>query len=358
MSAESEVAEIRDALERADADLVTALARRAEAVQAFRTLREQNPEAYLALPPAEAVISRALELNESFPEAALQGALREILGACARILAPVRVSIPAPVGAFGRIAASRHFGSSAEIAVCEDVARVFDDVERRRSSFGVVPFETSSEGALAATLEALAVGEARVCAEVTVPCTFDLVSAEGQSAAIEKVHGTSVALAACRNTLEREFPGVALLDVGDSVAAMDQARDDRGAAAVVTGWSEDDPKGLRRLRERVEDEGDVETRFVVIGHERPRRTGHDRTLLALAVSEDPGSLHRALEPLANRGINLTRIESRVARAMSWRYLFILELDGHMTDRSVLTAVEEVRGGARHLKVLGSYPRPR
>src|SRR5690606_24165956 len=96
---------------------------------------------------------------------------------------------------------------------------------------------------------------------------------------------------------------------------------------------------------------------VVIGQERPTRTGQDRTMLALAVGDAPGSLYRALQPFADRGINLTRIESRPARGTSWRYLFIVELDGHMTDRSVLTAVEEVRAASRHVKLLGSYPRP-
>jgi chorismate mutase/prephenate dehydratase len=96
---------------------------------------------------------------------------------------------------------------------------------------------------------------------------------------------------------------------------------------------------------------------VVIGQERPAKTGHDRTVLALAVGDAPGSLHRALQPFADRGINLTRIESRPARGTSWRYLFIVELDGHMTDRSVLTAIEDVRAASRHVKLLGSYPRP-
>jgi chorismate mutase/prephenate dehydratase len=137
----------------------------------------------------------------------------------------------------------------------------------------------------------------------------------------------------------------------------DLAREDHGAGAIVAGWSDDDPRGLRRVKERIEDRAGVDTRFVVVGHERPAKTGKDRTILGLAVGDDPGSLYHALQPFADRGINLTRIESRPARGTSWRYLFILELDGHVTDRSVLTAVDEIRGASRHLKILGSYPRP-
>jgi chorismate mutase/prephenate dehydratase len=151
-----------------------------------------------------------------------------------------------------------------------------------------------------------------------------------------------------------------LLDVRSGLVAAELAAEDHGAGAVVAGFTEDDADGgraLRRVLERIEDKGGVDTRFVVIGHERPRRTGRDRTILALAVGDEPGSLYHALQPFADRGINLTRIESRSAMSAGWRYLFILELDGHMTDRGVVTAIDEVRNASRHLKILGSFPRP-
>jgi prephenate dehydratase len=80
-------------------------------------------------------------------------------------------------------------------------------------------------------------------------------------------------------------------------------------------------------------------------------------MLAMAPGDDPGALHRALQPFADREINLTRIESRPSTGTSWRHVFFIEMDGHVTDRSVLTAVEELRRIARYAKVLGSYPRP-
>ena len=77
----------------------------------------------------------------------------------------------------------------------------------------------------------------------------------------------------------------------------------------------------------------------------------------MAPGDGPGALHRALRPLADREINLTRIESRASPSSEWAHVFFLEMDGHITDRAVLTAVEELRRLARYAKVLGSYPRP-
>ena len=66
---------------------------------------------------------------------------------------------------------------------------------------------------------------------------------------------------------------------------------------------------------------------------------------------------RTPQPLADREINLTRIESRSSTGSEWRHVFFLEMDGHITDRAILTAVEELRRLVRYAKVFGSYPRP-
>lgn len=354
---QSEFAKIRAALEQADEQLVRALDARAEAVKAFVALRERAPDTYYSLPTAAEVIQRALESARSFPRDALELALREVLGACARIIAPVRVAVVGPEGGFAHVAARRHFGASAEVSTYDSIAAVFDEVERKRASYGVVPLESSTDGSVADTLDALATSEARICAELTLPCNYDLVSSTGNAGDVEKIYGTNAAIAACEAGLRREFPRATILDVRSGLVAAQLAAEDHGAAAIVAAFREEDFPGLRRVRERVEDRAGVETRFIVIGHDRPPKTGHDRTVLALAVGDAPGSLHRALQPFADRGINLTRIESRPARGANWRYLFVLELDGHMTDRSVLTAVEDVRATSRHVKLLGSYPRP-
>ena len=113
----------------------------------------------------------------------------------------------------------------------------------------------------------------------------------------------------------------------------------------------------KTLRTDAESNTCAQTRFLVVGREGSRRTGSDRTFVALSLSEAPGSLYAALQPFAERGINLTRLESRQAPGSQFERLFFVELDGHTSDRAVLTAIDEVRAKSRHLRVIGSYPRP-
>lgn len=361
---EAELTALREALEAADRDLVRALEARAAAVRRFAAHRASEPGSYFALPSTAEVVQRARGAAEHLPADAMERVFREALGACDAIVAPRKVAALGPEGGFAQVAAERHFGAAAEVSVLESIARVFEDVERGRVAYGVVPFETSSDGAVAETVDALVASEVRICAELTLPCTYDLVSETGNLADVETIYGTAVALAACDATLRRELPRARILDVRSGSYAESLAREDHGAAAVVASpgghrapSDSGSNRALRVVRTRVEDRAGVDTRFVVIGQEHPKRTGRDRTVVALMVGDGPGSLYHALKPFADRGINLSRIESRAARGGSWKYVFVLELEGHATERSVVTAIDEVSRASQHLKVLGSFPRP-
>jgi chorismate mutase/prephenate dehydratase len=77
--------------------------------------------------------------------------------------------------------------------------------------------------------------------------------------------------------------------------------------------------------------------------------------VALALHDGPGVLSDCLKPFADRKLNIYRLETRPARGWAWRYLILLEVDGHITDRTILAAIEELRTSSRYVKVLGSYP---
>lgn len=349
---------IRTALEAADRDLVAALEARARAVKAFVALRAEAPGAYFQLPSAEEVLERAREQRRGgaeFPEGAIEPVLREVLGACAGLVAPVRVAVPGPERSLPLVVARELFGASAEVVPSVGVAEALLAVERQEASSAVIPLETSSDGAFSASLFALAHTSARIVAERTIPNAYHLYSRTGNAADVEKIYATPSALAACARTLERDFPTATVMEVRSAAVAAQLVLADHGSAAVGTVLEEGED--LRVVRSHVEEDPTLRTRFVVVGRDSPRRTGADRTFLALLLNEEPGSLYAALAPFAQRGINLTRLESRQAPGSSFEQMFFVELDGHVSDRSVLTALDEVRAKSRLVKVLGSYPRP-
>ena len=362
--ARDEMAQIRAALDKADTALVAALDARARAVRGFVALRDRDPGGYHVLPSAADVVAHATELRKDFPPAGLEPVLREVLSACAEMIGPVEVVVPEPEGGFAHLAARRWFGARAEVRTVDTIPDVFAEIERSRSVHAVVPFETSTEGALAATVRALVDTSAKVVGEKTIAVARHLYSRTGNAGDVEKIYGAGSTLAACERTLRQRFPGATVLDVRSGVIAAQLALEDHGAAAVGSELLAEigttlRPQGvsgeLRPVDKHVDDVTGSVVRFLVLGRLEPRRTGSDRTMLVLGLGEGPGSLYAALQPFAERGINLTRLESRPGHGAAWD--FFVELDGHVSDRPVLTAIDEVKARARHVKVLGSYPRP-
>ena len=110
------------------------------------------------------------------------------------------------------------------------------------------------------------------------------------------------------------------------------------------------------VRERIEDQVNNFTRFLVIGKKLAVGSGDDKTSLMFSVKDEVGILYRMLEPFSKRGINLSKIESRPLKKKAWEYIFFLDLAGHISDQDVADAVQELKGCCQFVKVLGSYPR--
>ncbi len=344
-------------LETADASLASALDARASAVQRLVALRQRQPDGFFRGPLDEVVLGRVRDALRVFPPKDVEPLVRELLGVSASLAAPRRIAFFGADGGFAHLAARRTFGEAATYESRESVAALLDEVRDERVSRAVLPLETSMDGVVTATLHGLtAVEEVRISGEVTVATSYHLFSPSGNAANVDKVYGAVPALGACEHYLQREHGRATILDVPSGAMAAKLARDDQGAAVLGTELL-GSLYGLTRIAERVEDEGEARTRYAIVGRDLVPRTGRDRTIVSLALRDEPGALYQSLAPFADRDVNLTRLESRPATRGPWRYVFYLEMDGHVSDRNLVTALEDVRATSRHVRILGSYPRP-
>ena len=67
-------------------------------------------------------------------------------------------------------------------------------------------------------------------------------------------------------------------------------------------------------------------------------------------------LHQLLQPLAEQGVSMTRIESRPSRRRNWDYVFFIDLDGHAEESPVREALAELKKKSSLFRILGAYPR--
>lgn len=105
----------------------------------------------------------------------------------------------------------------------------------------------------------------------------------------------------------------------------------------------------------IEDNSNNTTRFLVIGDQVVGASGRDKTSLLVSTPNRPGSLFHILKPLADHGVDMTRIESRPGRNTNWDYMFFLDILGHEQDEQVQQAVALLREDVDLVRVLGSYP---
>jgi chorismate mutase/prephenate dehydratase len=353
-----ELPALRDKIDAIDDEILALLNRRAEIAQEVgRAKAGRGLEFYV--PGREmAIYERLCGKNPGpFPSQAIRRVFREIISASLALEQPLKVAFFGPTATFTHQAAQRQFGFSAQLVAQKSIPAVFEEVTRGRADYGVVPVENSTEGIVSHTLDMFVASELKINAEILLEISHDLLSLSGRPEDIRKVISHPQALAQCRHWLEENLPDIPLIDAASTASAAQQAAEDGSYAAIASDLAAT-LYGLRTVKPKIEDNPNNLTRFLVIGRTSPAPTGRDKTSVMFSVADEAGVLCRMLEPFSRRHINLTKIESRPIKTKAWKYVFFLDLEGHLEDAGISEALRELQECCLYFKVLGSYPRSR
>jgi chorismate mutase/prephenate dehydratase len=350
------IEQFRAGIDSIDNRIVELLNERARVVLEVGKLKSgQNMEFHV--PGRERQIyERLLSLNPGpFPNDALRSIYREIISASLALESPMKVAFLGPRATFSHLATMQQFGLSAELVPLKSIPSVFEEVEKGKALYGVVPVENSTEGVVSHTLDMFVESSLQITAEVLLEVHHDLLSRTGRLEDIKKVYSHPQPIAQCRQWLDDNLPGVPLVDVASTAVAAQIVSEDYTAAAIASELA-GSLYDLKVVRSRIEDQVNNFTRFLVIARKGCERSGNDKTSILFSVKDEPGILCRMLEPFAARGINLSKIESRPYKKKAWEYIFFLDLFGHTSEPEVVAALDELKQCCQFLKVLGSYPR--
>ncbi len=309
------------------------------------------------------VLQQALERNAL---ARTQGALRdeeilrlfrEIMSACLAQEEPLKIAFLGPEGTFSQTAVHKHFGHSVRALPLASIDEVFHEVEACHADFGVVPVENSTEGSVNHTLDRFLTTPLKICGEVELRIQQCLMGRMDSLDQIRRVCSHPQSLAQCRQWLNEHLPDAERIPVSSNAEGARRARDEVGTAAIA-GQTAAEVYSLTTLAAEIEDRPDNTTRFFVVGRRLFGPSGRDRTTLLVSTgkTEAPGALYRLLEPLAQNAVSLSRIESRPSQRGKWDYVFFIDLEGHVEDAPVATALAALKSRASLYRVLGSYPR--
>jgi chorismate mutase/prephenate dehydratase len=311
-------------------------------------------------PEREAQILLALKNRNVGPlkTEGLQAIWREIMSACRAIEAVTTVAYLGPAGTYSEQAVLKQFGSGVSLMPCKTIDAVFRAVEADSAQFGIVPVENSTEGVVSRTLDLLLTTPLSICAEMVLPIEHHLLGLNDSLKGVTRIVGHAQALAQCQAWLAEYTPNIQIQAVtsngeGARLASVDPC------TAALAGSAAQSLYNLKIIHPCVQDDINNRTRFVVIGTHLTQPSINslvkDQTSLIVSVDNNAGAVYAMLKPLADHGVNMTRLESRPARTGSWEYYFYIDVAGHALTPSVTTALLSLKNVTAFYKLLGSYP---
>lgn len=350
-----DIKKLRSKIDTIDENILRLLNERTKAVLKIGKIKSKKGKTFYVPHREQKIINNLIKKNRGpFPQEAVKEIFREILTTSLSLQKKLRIAYFGPETTFTHLAAIKNFGRNAKFISVKSISDVFDEVEKDRADYGVVPIENSTEGIVNHTLDMFVDSELKICSEMLMRISIYLISKAKDMSKIKRIYSHFQPIAQSRNWIEDNLPNVQLIEVASTAKAAQMAYKDSKSAAITSKLAANLYK-LNILAANIEDKADNFTRFLVIGKDFPEVSGKDKTSIMFSIKDRVGALYDMLIPFKKHNINLTKIESRPSKRKAWEYIFFVDFMGHINNKGVKEALSELSKECVFLKVLGSYP---
>jgi prephenate dehydratase len=236
-----------------------------------------------------------------------------------------------------------------------NIARTLQAVSSGEAILGIVPVENSIEGSVTMTADTIWQLDAPLQIQQAVVLSIDhaLISIATDLNQIELVYSHPQALSQCQEWLQQHLPKAGRISENSTTAALTTLATLPHAAAISSVRAAK-LYDLPILVQPINDYPDNQTKFWVISLQ-PSATGNCTSVAFSLRSNAPGGLMTALGFFANRGLNLSRIESRPSKRSLGDYLFFIDIETDVHNcRELTSALADLDAYAETVKNFGSY----
>lgn len=349
------ISSVRNNIDSIDTEILSLLKQRLSCAKEIGKLKDGEKRAKWDPLRERQIYERLLHENKGvFPDAALKSIFHEVITTCRLSQKKAVVAFLGPEATFTHLAGVKYFGHSADYKSMETIDDVFAEVEKGRVRYGIVPVENSIEGAVFSTLDCFMKYKVQICGEIQLEISHNLVCRSGNIEDVQTVASHAQPLAQCREWLRKHLPSIPTLPVFSTGAAAQMAANNPNIGAIASSLAIKTYE-LQIVVPGIEDHRGNTTRFLVIGKHSPSRSGQDRTSLLIGLVDRPGALNEILSALSREEINLAKIESRPVKGKHWKYLFFLDMFGHIEDEKIQRGCDMLRENCSYFEWLGSYP---
>lgn len=238
------------------------------------------------------------------------------------------------------------------------IKQIVDYVAQNPDTLGVLPVENTLDGTIRESLDCLIMSHnpnIRIISEIVMPIEYCLLSKTTEFYSITGIIATPRLLSKCQEFINNELPrNLNIVETPTMLESAYRLSDYNLTYASIGNKKIADSCMLNILKENIHDDKDNKTRYILIGDIETEPTGKDRTTIAFRTNNTPGALLEILKIFLENKINLTYISSRPSKVEIDKYIFIVNIDGHIRNENLLKTINEIKPKTSFFRYLGSY----
>lgn len=270
----------------------------------------------------------------------------------------IKIGYLGPKGTFSQEAVVLYINGSEDYIQCDynNMQDVINAVDNGEIDEAALPIENSIEGAVNVTLDMLAEAELYIKAEIVIQVKQNLLVRKGTNREdIRAILSHPQPIGQCRKYIDTYYPDVTVKYLYSTAESAREVAQGDGTIAAIGSVTASKVYGLQILDSGIQDNSNNVTRFVIISKNKGEKGEQNKTSIVFSTEDRPGSLYRILDIFSLWDINMTRIESRPSKDKLGKYIFFIDLSGHIDDQDMRDALTMVQRKTSFYKFLGSYP---
>ncbi len=265
------------------------------------------------------------------------------------------ISIQGGIGSFSHIAASELFGEDINLLKRDAFKKTFEDCNSSEDILAVIPFENSTHGSVMENYDYVSRFSLNIFAEIYLKINFHLIALPGSK--IEEITDLfthRVSLSQIKGFLEKnkQIEPHIYSDNGKAVEFVKKEANSNYSAAASKFASQ--MFDMEVLVRNIHDNPKNYTRFFALAKTKDFPEEYNKVSLSFEIKHAPGMLARVLNVFGERGVNLTKIESRPILDTVWEYRFYVDIYKEKINLDFDSIVEEIGKHTNKLSVLGRY----
>lgn len=255
-----------------------------------------------------------------------------------------------------------HLKLECQATPMKTIKQIVEYVCENQDTAGVLPVENTLDGTIRESLDSLILSNnpnVRIISELILPIEYCLLSKTTEFYSITGLIGTPRLIGKCQDFIKEKMPfNLNIIETPTMLEAAYDLRNHNLTYASIGNRKIAETCMLNILQENIHDDKNNKTRYILIGDIETEPTAKDKTTIAFRTNHTPGALLEILKIFLENNINLSYISSRPSKVEPNEYIFIVNFDGHVKEKNMLKAINEIKPKTSFFRYLGSYKQNR